>query len=106
SLSVVYLPAVLLIATYWGIWLGLFTSLLSAASFNFFHIPPTGKFTIVDGRNWVALAAGAILALVASALAEIARSRAHDAERRRAEAYLAAAVAQELLCGEATQGPR
>ena len=35
SLSVVYLPAVLLVATYWGIWLGLFTSLLSAASFNF-----------------------------------------------------------------------
>ncbi|HEY1713425.1 MAG TPA: DUF4118 domain-containing protein, partial [Solirubrobacteraceae bacterium] len=38
SLSVVYLPAVLLVATYWGIALGLFTSLLSAAAFNFFHI--------------------------------------------------------------------
>ena len=103
SLSVVYLPAVLLVATYWGIALGLFTSLLSAASFNFFHIPPTGKFTIVDGRNWVALAAFTIVALFASALAELARSRAQEAERRRAEADLAAALAHELLLGEDTQ---
>ncbi|HTU96309.1 MAG TPA: ATP-binding protein [Solirubrobacteraceae bacterium] len=103
SLSVVYLPAVLLVAAYWGIALGLFTSLLSAASFNFFHIPPTGQFTIVDGRNWVALAAFTIVALFASALAELARSRALEAERRRAEADLAAALAHELLLGEDTQ---
>jgi two-component system sensor histidine kinase KdpD len=103
SLSVVYLPAVLLVATYWGIALGLLTSLLSAASFNFFHIPPTGQFTIVDGRNWVALAAFTIVALFASALAELARSRAQEAERRRAEADLAAALAHELLLGEDTQ---
>jgi two-component system sensor histidine kinase KdpD len=103
SLGVVYLPAVLLIATYWGMALGLFTSLLSAAAFNFFHIPPTGKFTIVDGGNWVALAAFTIVALFASALAELARSRAEEAERRRAEADLAAALAHELLLGEDTQ---
>ncbi|MGZ4179053.1 MAG: sensor histidine kinase [Solirubrobacteraceae bacterium] len=103
SLSVVYLPAVLLVATYWGMALGLLTSLLSAASFNFFHIPPTGEFTIVDGRNWVALAAFTIVALFASALAELARSRAQEAERRRAEADLAAVLAHELLLGEDTQ---
>ena len=103
SLSVVYLPAVLLVSTYWGMALGLLTSLLSAASFNFFHIPPTGQFTIVDSRNWVALAAFTIVALFASALAELARSRAQEAERRRAEADLAAALAHELLLGEDTQ---
>jgi two-component system, OmpR family, sensor histidine kinase KdpD len=103
SLSVVYLPAVLLVATYWGLALGLLTSLLSAAAFNWFHIPPTGEFTIVDGRNWVALAAFMIVALFASALAELARSRAQEAERRRAEADLAAALAHELLLGEDTQ---
>ena len=103
SLSVVYLPAVLLVATYWGLALGLLTSLLSAAAFNWFHIPPTGEFTIVDGRNWVALAAFMIVALFASALAELARSRAEEAERRRAEADLAASLAHELLLGEDTQ---
>jgi two-component system sensor histidine kinase KdpD len=99
SLGVVYLPAVLLISTYWGLSLGLETSLLSAAAFNFFHLPPTGHFTIADSRNWVALAAFTVVALVSSTIAELARSRALEAERRRAEADLAAALARELLMG-------
>jgi two-component system sensor histidine kinase KdpD len=102
SLSVVYLPAVLLVSTYWGVGLGLLTSLISAAAFNFFHLPPTGKFTIADSRNWVALAAFIIVALVASTIAELARSRAVEAERRRAEADLAAALARELLVSQDT----
>ena len=54
----------------------------------------------------MALAAFTIVALFASALAELARSRAQEAERRRAEADLAAALAHELLLGEDTQaGP-
>jgi two-component system sensor histidine kinase KdpD len=102
SLSVVYLPAVLLAATYWGLGLGVFTALLGAAAFNFFHLPPVGQFTIADSRNWVALAAFLIVALVAGTIAELARSRALEAERRQAEADLAAALARELLLGEDT----
>src|SRR5467141_1059235 len=55
SLSAVYLPAVLLVSVYWGLGLGLGTSLLSALAFNFFHVPPLGRLTISDSRNWVAL---------------------------------------------------
>ncbi len=99
SLGVVYLPAVLLISTYWGLGLGLLTSLLSAAAFNFFHLPPVHRFTIADSRNWVALAAFTVVAAVASTIAELARARAMEAERRRAEADLAAALARELLLG-------
>ncbi|MGH2872626.1 MAG: sensor histidine kinase, partial [Solirubrobacteraceae bacterium] len=99
ALSVVYIPAVLLISTYWGLALGLLSSLLSAAAFNFFHLPPTGTFTIFSGRNWVALGAFTIVAVVASTIAELARSRALEAEGRRAEADLAAALARELLLG-------
>jgi len=103
SLSVVYLPAVLIIAAYWGLVLGLLTSLASAAAFNFFHLPPTGRFTIADSRNWVALAAFVLVALVVSTMAELARGRAAEAERRRREADLAAMLARELLAGEQTQ---
>jgi len=102
SLSVVYLPAVLVIATYWGLVLGLLTSLASAAAFNLFHLPPTGRFTIADSRNWVALAAFVLVAVVVSTMAEIARGRAAEAERRRREADLAATLARELLAGERT----
>ncbi len=103
SLSVVYLPAVLLVSAYWGLALGLGTSLLSAAAFNFFHLPPTGRFTIADSRNWVALAAFTVVAVAVSTVAELARSRASEVDRRRAEADLAAAVARDLLGGSETE---
>lgn len=103
SLGVVYLPAVLLIAAYWGFALGLLASLASAAAFNFFHLPPVGRFTIANSSNWVALAAFALVAVVVATMAELARGRAAEAERRRAEADLAAALARELLAGERTE---
>ena len=68
ALSVVYVPAVLLVSAYWGLALGLTTSLVSAAAFNYFHIPPVGRFTIADSRNWVALAAFTLVAVAVSAM--------------------------------------
>jgi two-component system, OmpR family, sensor histidine kinase KdpD len=97
SLGVVYLPAVLLISAYWGLGLGLFTAFTSAAAFNWFHLPPVGRFTIADSRNWVALGAFALVAAVTSTIAEAARARAIEAERRREEADLAAELARILL---------
>jgi two-component system sensor histidine kinase KdpD len=102
ALSVVYLPAVLLVSVFWGVWLGLGTSLLSAAAFNFFHLPPTGQFTISDSRNWVSLGAFMLTAVVVSTIADIARGRADEADRRRREADLAASLARELLAGTET----
>ncbi len=102
SLSVVYLPVVLFISAVWGLELGLFSSLVSAAAFNFFHLPPVGRFTISDPRNWVALVAFTTVAAVASWMAGIARTRTLEAERRRVEADLAAALARELLAGSDT----
>ncbi len=103
SLSVVYLPVVLLVSAAWGLVLGLFCSLESAAAFNFFHLPPVGQFTISDPRNWVALAAFTTVAAVASWMAEVARTRTLEAERGRGEADLAAALARELLAGADTR---
>jgi len=103
SLSVVYLPAVVLVSLYWGLWLGLATSLVSAAAFNFFHIPPVGRFTISDGRDFVALAAFTVIAVVVSTIADVARNRALEADLRRREADLAASLARELLAGAETE---
>ncbi|MDQ6842114.1 MAG: DUF4118 domain-containing protein [Actinomycetota bacterium] len=102
SLSVVYVPAVLLVSAYWGLTFGLSTALLSAAAFNFFHLPPVGTFTISDSRNWVSLAAFTVVAIAVSAIAELAHASGQESERRRAEADLAAALARELLGGSAT----
>ncbi|MGO9489369.1 MAG: DUF4118 domain-containing protein [Solirubrobacteraceae bacterium] len=99
SLSVVYLPAVLIVSIIWGAWLGLATAIVSAAAFNFFHLPPTGHFTIRDSRNWVALIAFFVVAGIASSVAEVARARTRDAIERRREADLAAEMARLLLRG-------
>jgi two-component system sensor histidine kinase KdpD len=103
SLSVVYLPGVILVAALWGMRLSLAASLLSALAFNFFHIPPTGRFTIAASGDWVGLAAFTLVAIVVSSIAELARSRAVEAERRRVEADLAASLARELLAGGRTR---
>jgi two-component system sensor histidine kinase KdpD len=99
ALGVVYLVAVLLVSIVWGGWLGAATALASALAFNFFHIPPTGRFTISEGENWVALVVFFIVALVASTLAERARVRTREAIERRQEADLAAEMARLLLRG-------
>ncbi len=99
SNGVVYMLAVLLISTYWGLGLGLFTAVASALAFNFFHIPPTGQFTIADPQNYVALGLFLAAAMIASSVANLARARAEEAERRREEADLAADLARVLLGG-------
>ena len=99
SLGVVYLVAVLLISTVWGAWLGMLTAVASALAFNFFHIPPTGRFTIADSENWVALVVFLIVAVIGSSVAQVARARATEADQRRREADLAAEMARLLLRG-------
>ena len=76
STGVVYMLAVLVISIYWGLWLGLFTAVASAAAFNFFHIPPTGNLDVANGENWVALAVFLAAAVIVSSLAEQSRARA------------------------------
>ena len=104
SLGVVYLLAVLLVATLWGVWLGIATAIASALAFNFFHIPPTGRFTIAEGEHWVALAIFFVTAIVASELAQRARHEAHEADERRREADLSAEMARLLLRADDLHG--
>jgi two-component system sensor histidine kinase KdpD len=99
SLGVVYLPAVLVVSVAWGAWLGVATAVVSAAAFNFFHLPPLGRFTLQSSENWVALAAFLVVAALASSVAEVTRARSRDADERRREADLAAEMARLLLRG-------
>jgi two-component system sensor histidine kinase KdpD len=99
SLSVVYLPAVLVVSITWGAWLGIVTALVSAAAFNFFHLPPLDRFTLQNSSDWVALAAFVVVAVLASSVAEVTRARAREADARRREADLAAEMARLLLRG-------
>jgi two-component system sensor histidine kinase KdpD len=66
-------------------------------SFNFFFLPPVGRFTIADPQNWVALAAFLITAVIASNLSDRARKEALNANRRRHDVERLYAFSQHLL---------
>ncbi len=99
SLGVVYLLAVLVVSTTWGVSLGIVTALMSGFAFNYFHLPPVGRLTIRDPNNVVALVAFMVVAGLASSVAEVARARAREAVERRREADLAAEMGRLLLRG-------
>ncbi|HXB15288.1 MAG TPA: ATP-binding protein [Solirubrobacteraceae bacterium] len=103
TLGVVYLLPVLVMSIFWGLGFGLATAILSAAAFNFFHLPPTGEFTLRHGRDWVGLAAFAAVAVAVGLVAELARARARELDERRREAALASELAQLLLGAERLQ---
>jgi hypothetical protein len=84
---------VLLVSSWWGLWLGLLTAFLSVSAFNSFRIPPTGRFAIADGENRVAPAVFLVSAAVVSTLADVARTRAEEAERRSRKAPASARCA-------------
>lgn len=96
SLGVVYIPGVLLISSLWGWRLGLLSAAASSVAFNWFHLPPTGELGIAADKDAVALGVFAIVALASSSLAEVARARAAEAERRREETEQVLARLREL----------
>jgi K+-sensing histidine kinase KdpD len=90
SLGVLYLFAVLPVAVLWGLAYAIAVSIASMAAFNFLFLPPLYTFTLADSRNWFALAAFVVTAVVVSELA--ARSR-----RQARESALLAEIATSLL---------
>ncbi|HET7588846.1 MAG TPA: ATP-binding protein [Solirubrobacterales bacterium] len=96
SLGVVYMPGVLFVSSIWGWRIGLLAAIASALAFNWFHIPPTGRFDVAADRDAVALVTFVIVAVAGSALAEVARARTAEAERRREETERVLAQLREL----------
>jgi two-component system sensor histidine kinase KdpD len=104
SLGVLYLLGVLFVSARWGLLLGIATGVVSALAFNFFHIPPTGRFSIAQAENLVGLAVFVAAAVIAAELSQRARRRAVEADDRRREADLAGEMARLLLRGEDLDG--
>ena len=52
TVALTFLIGILLVAANWGLRHSIYLSILSAAAFNFFFLPPVLTFTVGDGRNW------------------------------------------------------
>jgi signal transduction histidine kinase len=82
SSGVLYVLGVLLVATYWGLWLGLVTSVASALAIDYFHTRPTGEILADESGDVVAIGVLLLTSVVASVIADRARQRADEAEQR------------------------
>jgi signal transduction histidine kinase len=92
SLGVVYILAVLAVALNWGLWLAILTALVSAAAFDFFHIPPDESFAISGSQNLAAFAAFVVAALIAVVVAYLTDRLRRGEELRLREAQARARV--------------
>jgi two-component system sensor histidine kinase KdpD len=82
NVSMVFLLAVLLSALRWGLFPALATSLLAAALYNFFFIPPLYTFTIATSHEVLSFAVFVTVAVLTSNLAGRVRDQAEAARRR------------------------
>lgn len=83
------LLVVLAVATIWGLGESIVASLVAAACFNYFFLPPIGTWTVADPENWIALFTFLVVSIVASQLSERARRKAREAlEHQREKARL------------------
>jgi two-component system sensor histidine kinase KdpD len=97
TVALTFLVAVLAVSTAWGLRYAVFLSVVATLAFNYFFLPPVGRFTIYDTQNWVALFAFLLTAVIASELSARARREADEANQRRHEVEKLYAFSQQLL---------
>ena len=85
TMAFVYLLGVVFLSVGAGLAAGIVASLLATAAYNWFFLPPLHTFHVEDPRNWTAMAAFVLAALVVTRLVLAARGQAAEAERRRLE---------------------
>jgi signal transduction histidine kinase len=95
-LLVVYLVGVLLVSVVWGRSLAAATAVVSILTYDYFFIPPAYGLRVSDSRDWLTIPLFCLLALLASSIAEAARTYYVEAAQRK-EASLAAEMAHLLL---------
>ncbi|HBB89937.1 MAG TPA: hypothetical protein DC047_20225 [Blastocatellia bacterium] len=79
TVALAFLLIILFVATAWGPKPAVLASLLGAACFNFFFLPPVGTFHIAHPENWIALLAFLVTAMTAGQLSSRAKLRADEA---------------------------
>jgi two-component system, OmpR family, sensor histidine kinase KdpD len=97
TVALSYLLAILAVSTAWGFTVSAFMSVAAMLAFNYYFLPPVGKFTISDPQNWAALVAFLATSLIASQLATRVRREADEAQQRRKEIERLYAFSQQLL---------
>ena len=95
--DLLYLPAVLAAAGFFGLWPGVLAAVTSALAFNFFFTQPVHTFRVTSAEDLATVALLFLVALVTSQLAARMRSQARAAESSAARNATIAGLARRLL---------
>jgi len=98
--ALMLLLVVLGVGTRWGLVEAVFTSIVAVLSFNYFFLPPIGRFTVADPQNWVALFAFLVTAITTSQLSSRAQRRAREALTRKLESERLYTLSRAMLTDE------
>jgi two-component system sensor histidine kinase KdpD len=96
NLIMVYLLAVIVVATRYGHGPSLLASVLSVAAFDFFFVPPFFTFAVTDTQYLVTFAVMLVVALVISSLAVRIRAQAESARERERRIRALYSMSREL----------
>ena len=97
TVALSFLLAILVISTVWGMFVSVVMSVVSMLAFNYYFLPPVGRFTVADPQNWVALFAFLVVSVTSSHLSTRARRAAQHASARRREIEKLYSFSQSLL---------
>lgn len=100
TVALAFLMLVLATASRWRLMYSVYLSVLCTALYNFFFLPPVGRLTIEDPRNWVALAAFLCCSFLVSHLSNQEHRHAEALEQRRQEVERLYELGQQLLLQE------
>ncbi len=99
-----YLLLILLLATRSGLPAAIAASFASMLCYDYFFLPPIGKFSILEAQDWVALIVFLITAVTASELSAREQRRADEASARRLEMEQVYEFSRALMIGDDHRG--
>ncbi|MGA8531914.1 MAG: ATP-binding protein [Acidobacteriaceae bacterium] len=100
TVALAFLMLVLWTASRWRLMYSVYLSVLCTLLYNFFFLPPVGRLTVEDPRNWVALAAFLCCSVFVSHLSNQERLHSEALEQRHHEVERLYEFGQQLLLQE------
>ena len=97
-----YLALTVAVALVAGLWQSILSAVIGFVALNYFFTPPTGRLTIAEPENVLALVVFVLVAVAVASVVDLAARRTAEAFRARAEASALAAVSRSVLTGEDT----
>lgn len=98
--AMAYLLVILFVGAVATLSEGIIASVAAMLTFNYFFLPPVGKFTIADPQNWIALFAFLTVALVSSKLSMNFRRQQEELITSRLEIERLYALSRSMLLGD------